>query len=105
MASNIFSHLDVTNFFLSKIFSRLLQVAGEVRFPVPQQMEVYGFVDTLTGLQNFGALCNNPGRLVERVGKGLMYGAGIKMGNLRFEYVIECNDQTGSLKVYTGERY
>lgn len=83
----------------------ILQVAGEVRFPVPSQMEGYCFVDSLTSLQNFGAMISNPSKLVERVGKGLMYGAGIKMGNVRIEYVIECNDQTGSLKVYTGERY
>ncbi|KAG0599508.1 hypothetical protein M758_12G157500 [Ceratodon purpureus] len=86
-------------------FSRFIEVAGEVRIPVPQQMEAYGFVDSLTSLHNFGALCNDPGRLAERVGRGLMYGAGIKMGTLRIEYVIEGSDQTGSLKVYTGERY
>lgn len=68
-------------------------------------MEGYCFVDSLTSLQNFGAIYNNPGKVVDRVGKGLMYGAGIKMGNLRIEYVIESNDQTGSLRVYTGERY
>lgn len=76
-----------------------------MRFPVPQQMEGYAFVDTLTSLQNFGAIRNDPGRIVERVGKGLMCGAGLKMGNLRIEYVIDNADRTGSLKVYTGERY
>lgn len=86
-------------------FSRFIEVAGEVRFPVPQQMEGYAFVDTLTSLQNFGAIRNDPGRIVERVGKGLMCGAGLKMGNLRIEYVIDNADRTGSLKVYTGERY
>lgn len=82
----------------------LLQVAGELRIPV-QQVEAYGFLESLTNLQNFAAIWNNPSRLVGRVGKGIMYGAGIKMGNLRAEYVIDCNDQTGSVKVYFGERY
>ena len=80
------------------------QVAGEVRVPV-QQMEAYGFFESLTNLQKFETVWNNPRSLARRVGKGIMYGAGVKMGNVRIEYVIDCSDQTGSLKVYSGERY
>jgi hypothetical protein len=78
------------------------QVSGELRVPV-HQLEVYCFCESVTSLVNFRDAWEDPCHFYARVGKGILYGAGVKIGDIRTAYVVDCNEQTGSFKVYFGD--
>lgn len=82
--------------------SRFLEVSGELRVPV-HQLEVYCFCESVTSLVNFRDAWEDPFHFYARVGKGILYGAGVKIGDIRTEYVVDCNEQMGSFKVYFGD--
>ena len=80
------------------------QLAGELRIPV-HTTHAYLFGELGTDLGSSKTVPGNPTEYFRRAGIGASYGAGIRLGSVRTEYVRDCNNGTGSLFLRFGERF
>ncbi|KAM0868441.1 hypothetical protein ACQ4PT_041301 [Festuca glaucescens] len=85
----------------------LLEVATEVRLPVPmvKNTQVYAFAEHGTDLGSSKDVKGNPTEFFRRAGHGSSYGVGIKLGPLRAEYAVDHNAGTGALFFRYGEMF
>ncbi|PNT64189.1 hypothetical protein BRADI_4g25730v3 [Brachypodium distachyon] len=87
----------------------LLEVAAEVRIPVPlmkkQQTQVYAFAKHGTDLGSSKDVKGNPTEFFQRAGHGSSYSVGVKLGPIRAEYAVDHNAGTGALFFRFGERF
>ncbi|CAM0874462.1 unnamed protein product [Alopecurus aequalis] len=85
----------------------LLEVATEVRLPVPmmKNTQVYAFAEHGTDLGSSKDVKGNPTEFFRRAGHGSSYGVGIKLGSLRAEYAVDHNAGTGALFFRYGDRF
>jgi len=84
----------------------IVELAAEVRAPIPLlKQQGYAFVEHGTDLGSSKALRGNPTQYFRRVGKGSSYGVGIKLGAVRAEWAVDCNQGKGALYARFGERF
>lgn len=66
----------------------------------------YAFAEMGSDLGSSKTLEGNPTEYYRKAGRGMSYGAGIKvLGACRFEYARDCNAGTGTFFVNWGERF
>uniref|UniRef100_M8BR63 Protein TOC75, chloroplastic n=1 Tax=Aegilops tauschii TaxID=37682 RepID=M8BR63_AEGTA len=85
----------------------LLEVATEVRIPVPvmKNTHVYAFAEHGTDLGSSKDVKGNPTEFFRRAGQGSSYGVGVRLGPLRAEYAVDHNAGTGSVFFRYGDRF
>ncbi|KAF7043375.1 hypothetical protein CFC21_052742 [Triticum aestivum] len=85
----------------------LLEVATEVRIPVPvmKNTHVYAFAEHGTDLGSSKDVKGNPTEFFWRAGQGSSYGVGVRFGPLRAEYAVDHNAGTGSVFFRYGDRF
>ncbi|EMS62485.1 Protein TOC75, chloroplastic [Triticum urartu] len=85
----------------------LLEVATEVRIPVPvmKNTHVYAFAEHGTDLGSSKDVKGNPTEFFRRAGQGSSYGVGVRFGPLRAEYAVDHNAGTGSVFFRYGDRF
>jgi hypothetical protein len=81
-----------------------MQLATELRVPV-RNTHAYGFVEHGTDLGSSKDVKGNPTEFFRRVGHGTSYGAGVKLGLVRGEYIVDHNAGTGTIFFRFGERF
>ncbi|KAF5842636.1 75 kDa chloroplast membrane translocon [Dunaliella salina] len=88
---------------------RFLETALEARVPLRNfglPGIAYAFTEYGSDLGSARGLEGNPTEYYRKPGRGLSYGAGIKLlGACRFEYARDCNAGTGATFVNWGERF
>ncbi|XP_050369130.1 protein TOC75-3, chloroplastic-like [Argentina anserina] len=83
---------------------QILEVAAELRIPIKGK-NVYAFVEHGNDLGSSKDLKGNPTEVYRRAGHGSSYGVGVKLGQVRVEYVVDHNSGTGSTFFRFGDRF
>ena len=83
-----------------------LELSAELRLPVPgTRILATTFVDHGTDLGSSKFVKGNPSQFFNRPGDGTSFGAGVKVGAVRVEYVRDCNNHTGGIFTAFGEKH
>jgi outer membrane protein assembly factor BamA len=82
----------------------LFEYAAEVRVPVKSRY-VYGFYEHGTDLGSSKLVRGNPTECYRKPGGGTTYGAGLKLGIVKLEYAMDCNNNKGHMFFRFGERF
>ncbi|XP_010443680.1 PREDICTED: protein TOC75-3, chloroplastic-like [Camelina sativa] len=82
----------------------ILEVSAEIRVPV-KNTHVYAFAEHGNDLGSSKDVKGNPTAVYKRMGHGSSYGVGVKLGQIRAEFVVDHNCGTGALSLQFGERY
>ncbi|CAL9184843.1 unnamed protein product [Musa hybrid cultivar] len=82
----------------------ILELAAELRIPI-KKTHVYLFAEHGNDLGSSKDVKGNPTEFFRRAGHGSSYGAGLKLGMVRVEYVVDHNTDTGAVFLRFGERF
>lgn len=82
----------------------LFEYAAEVRIPVKSRY-LYAFYEHGTDLGSSKNVNGNPTECYRKSGSGTTYGAGVKLGIVKLEYAMDCNNNKGHMLFRFGERF
>ena len=89
---------------MSAFFFFFFRVSAEVRVPVKSRY-LYGFYEHGTDLGSSKFVKGNPTECYRKAGSGTTYGAGVKLGIVKLEYAVDCNNNKGAMVFRFGERF